>query len=218
MTTLADIRTAIRTILNDPSAATWSNDNLDSWIRAAIADYSTHFKQTLITIIPTTDTDTYALPSDTWQIVRTTLDSKDKLPLFPTHVRWGSGLYYHHDTAAQQIQLDTTPAAGLDLTVTTTAPHDSTLAAGDAATITIPTEHQNIISHFVQWQATLSLQHAQQQNPTSNSSLLMSQLASNAVRIHDAYNTALQRAIYSERQESTGVQWQIPDHLQEIYE
>ena len=91
----------------------------------------------------------------------------------------------HYDTiinadqeADDELWIGPTPTAGQTITVEYLAYHPHELESADF--ITVPTEHHHILRTYVMARATEWLQMAEQANPTSNSSLLMSMLAQNA--------------------------------------
>lgn len=78
-------------------------------------------------------------------------------------------------------------------------------------TITVPDHHQHITRNYVLWRAALQIKSAEEVDPTSNSSLLMSQLAVNADRLRRAYVDSLAKALYAISR-SRPVSWQGQSH------
>ena len=63
--------------------------------------------------------------------------------------------------------------------------------------LTVPDEHQHILRNYVLWRAAIQLKVTEEASPTSNSSLIMSQLAVNVDRMRRAYIDSLAKALYS---------------------
>ena len=107
-----------------------------------------------------------------------------------------------------ELWISKSPAAGEEIAVYYHAHH--ALIANPAAvsgSCTVPPSHHNLLSLFVFWQNALALANAEQQTPTSNSSLLMAQLAQNARRAENAYHVALRQALYAAGGESRSSRW-----------
>ena len=82
----------------------------------------------------------------------------------------------------------------------------------------VPVHHQQLLTKYVMWQAAQHLASAEQQSPTSSSSLLMAQLAQNARRLELSYATAVQQAVYADEGKSMAINWmKAATAMQRIY-
>ncbi|MCW7072207.1 MAG: hypothetical protein OCU12_07800 [Methanophagales archaeon] len=217
MTTLAEFRARCQVQLGDTGAATWPAATIDGWIKDGIRDYGEHFRQRLyVDIAAVAGQYNYTLPSDAWSILSVEYPKGEDPPVFLVPWRRSDKRFQNlaaydfersGSNAGAEVWLGVEPEAGKTIRVRYEALHDADLAAGDTAVLTLPAEHENLVLMFVVWRATLELQNKEQQNPTSNSSLLMSQLASNAHRLQQDYSNALQRALYSVQSDSGVVSW-----------
>jgi hypothetical protein len=88
------------------------------------------------------------------------------------------------------------------------------LAVGD--TVTVPDRHHDILIAFVIWAAWRELSSAEMQAPTSNSSLLMAQLFSNAGSAEYDYRNMLRYALVAEGGQSDRVIWEM-DKWDRVY-
>jgi hypothetical protein len=210
MTTLAATVTRLLISLNDEGNATWDTEMIATFLNDAIRDYTQHFPiQATDTIAMTTGTDTYDLNTDFMSVISVEYpdgeDPREYMLRRPyTHPDfWSVEGYYdivHNDddTNPSEIIFSTAVLTTKNAIVQYNAHH---VLIADTASIsgnlTVPPYHQHLLTHFVRWQASLHLASAEQQTPTSNSSLLMAQLAQNARRDSLAYSTALQQAIFA---------------------
>ncbi len=223
MTTLTQLADIIQTALSDTAETTYTQIQIESWVIEAIKDYSLHFPLTAVSTIPTiADQTTYTLPTGHQTTLQVEYPTGDDPPTYLHRLNinhtafWLSPTHYHiikHNDAQTADQLVISPkpvSEASTLTITHQADHPHDLQPTDPVTIT--PHHHNLITAFVVWKAAQHLQMKEQQAPTSNSSLLMSQLASNAARLHAEYNTALGRAIYNQPMTNTPLQWQPTDH------
>lgn len=209
-TTFDSVVTRLKITLNDKTATTWDTEMIATFLNDAIRDYTQHFPiQATDTIAMTTGTDTYDLNTDFMNVVSVEYpdgeDPREYMLRRPyTHPDfWNVEGYYdivHNDddTNPSEIVFSDAVATGETAVVQYNAHHalitDTALISGN---ITVPPYHQHLLTHFARWQASLHLASAEQQTPTSNSSLLMAQLAQNARRDSLAYSTALQQAIFA---------------------
>lgn len=231
MTTWAKLIDQCEAVLNDEDNSTFSVDLLIKWLNDAIRDYSQHFPRVLSdTISLTTGTSEYDLAADFLGVLSVEYpdgqDPREYLDRRPyTHPDfWSVDGYYDiitsdDDSNDSQIVFSDDVATGQDAIVQYTAYHDLLDDATEASdTITVPQQHQQLLVKYVTWQAALYLASAEQQSPTSNSSLLMAQLAQNARRLALDYSTALQQAIYAAEGKSQAVAWITTGHdLDRIY-
>jgi hypothetical protein len=223
MTTWSKIIDQCENAINDEGNATWSVDQLVKWINDAVRDYSQHFPHILTDEITVTNgTQEYDLAANFMGILSVEYPDGESPRQFLTRRPytngagsdfWNLGGYYDilartDDANAATIifsgELTTDETAVLEYKAHQALIDDANDVSG---TVSVPAEHQHLLVKYVQWQATTQLQFAEQQSPTSNSSLLMAQLAQNARRLSLEYATALQQAIYAADGESRPINW-----------
>lgn len=225
MTTLAQLADLAQEKLADSGATHWSQSQIETWCNEAIADYSNHFPRTIDATISVSASDRqYDLPADFQEMIEVEYPTGENPPCFLRRVdrnspsTWGIEGYYdiltNHDTDnADEIWLSELPAGAGTITYRYLGDHDHDLAS--SGTVTVPTHHENILLLYVQWKALQSLANAEHQNPTSNSSLLMSQLTVDADRMERSYRRAIQEA-QGQRAESAIITWQ-PAGTERVY-
>jgi len=215
-----------QTALDDAGATTWSEAEVLAWLNEGIREYSQHLPRELSAeIAAVADTREYALPWNTLAVHSVEYPADEQPPVYLLRIsyqslRWASGRYYDFLsrldlTTAPQLWLSFAPAAGETIRVRYQAPHAYTLAANEY--VTMPSEHHHVLVGYVLYAAARQLQQAEQAHPTNNSSLLMSQLASNTRRLELAYLNALNRILYH-RQGQSGVRhWGTAEGIRRIY-
>ncbi len=226
-TTLQSLIDACEADLADSGNATWSAADITQWCRDAIADYGQHFPRILQTDITTSADDRqYDLPSNFIDVVSVEYPQGEDPPEYLkrrpyTHEEFWSedGYYdiYRHtdDTDVDEILLSEKPAADETIRVIYQAIHDNTIATG--ANLTVPARHLHLLRNYVLWRAALQLKAVEEANPTSNSSLLMSQYAINVDRLRRQYVDGLAKAVFAESQ-SGPVSWRDKsDEAKRIY-
>ena len=207
-TTLQQLIDQILGDLADTAAATFNENEIEQWTRDAIADYSHHFNKTVTDTISTSLNDrTYDLPALFMDMITVEYPTGEDPPEYlkrRSHQHesfWIEDGYYDvvkrdDDSDVDEIWISEKPAAAETITVTFTASHDNSIGTGTA--VTVPVRHHHVLRNYVFWQATLQLAAAEEAAPTSNSSLLMSQLAQNSDRARRAYLDALAKALFAE--------------------
>jgi hypothetical protein len=218
--TLAALVTRILITLNDEGNATWDTEMIATFLNDAIRDYSQHFPRIRTdSIAMTTGTAEYDLNADYQGILSVEYpdgeDPREYLLRRPyTHDDfWSEEDYYDiipaaDDNNPSQIVISSDVATGETAVVEYLAHHQLITDTGTiTGSNTVPPLHQQLLTKYCQWQAAAHLASAEQQTPTSNSSLLMAQLAQNARRLELSYATALQQAIYADEGKSTAVNW-----------
>jgi hypothetical protein len=226
MTTLTSLTSRTLDAIADPTGLVWTAAQVQEWLRDAIRDYSQFFPRQLVTTITTTaGVHHYDLPAGLSTILLveypTGEDPPEYLALRPrSHASfWNRTGYFDFrpvddPTAAPELYISEAPAAGETITVTYLAPHDHALNA--AAELTVPPIHEPILILFA---ITMAWQHRlarEQQSPTSNSSLLLSQFATNADRARRNYVQALGRARIAAAGTSAQSTWRM-DKFDRIY-
>jgi hypothetical protein len=216
LTTLTELIDACEADLADSGNATFAAADVQQWCRDAIADYSQHYPRKMTATINAADDDReYDLPAALAQVITVEYpdgeDPKKFLrprpyshPDFWSEEGFYSVLLREDATDAPELWISTKPSTGEDIIVDYAANHDNTILVG--GTLTVPAEHESILRKYVIWQATVQLAKVEEANPTSNSSLLMSQLAINSDRARRSYIDALAKAIYADSK-SSPVSW-----------
>jgi hypothetical protein len=205
--TLQNLIDACEADLNDRSNAIFNVEDIEQWCRDAIADYSLHFHTAESTTIDCADnTRQYDLPLRLLDIISVEYPKGQdppqflqKRPVNHPEFWYEDGYYdirYHNShTAADVLLISTKPSTGHDIEVNWIGMYDNTMLPSTA--ITVPGKHQHILRQYVNWRAVVKLKAAEEANPTSNSSLLMSQLAINVDRARRAYTDALAKALFA---------------------
>ena len=204
MTTLAELADRAQNAVSDSAAGTWSQSLMEEWAVEAIRDYSQYFPRRVQSTISTSADDRkYDLPAGLTHLLSveypTGEDPPEYLSRRPyTHPDfWQEDGYYdyflpHDPTDQGELYISEKPSAGETITVHYQGIHDLSLVSAD--TITVPARHEPILIEFIIWRAWLEKLGAEEQSPTSNSSLLLNQYASNADRARRNYVQALNRA------------------------
>lgn len=210
----------IQVFLNDEGDATWDTEMIATFLNDAIRDYSQHFPRIKSqTINMATDDQDYDLPVDYLGVLSVEYPAGEDPPEYLVRKNytdpgfWDCDDYYDiinsaDDNNPDELWISAEPTTGETAVVLYNAYHQL------IADPTTPTEtntvreiHQHILVLHVQWKASIHLMNAEQQNPTSNSSLLMAQLAQNARRNELSYHTALQQALYADEGRSRHINW-----------
>jgi hypothetical protein len=216
MTTLQSLINSCESHLGDDANAVWAAADIEQWCRDGMADYSLHFPRTLSQTINCADSYEYDLSSGFLEIISVEYpDGQDP----PNFLGWkdrlddnfyGSDGYYDviHKGSSAASTLVTSKnygANGNDIVVLYLSTHDSSIAA--LTSLTVPDEHLHLVRNYVLWQAAVQLKIKEEADPTSNSSLLMSQYAINVDRARRAYVDALAKAVYA-TSKSVQISWQ----------
>jgi hypothetical protein len=216
MTTLQQLVDQCAAELDDPTHAVFAAADVEQWCRDAIGDYSLHFPRVVSKDLTTTAEDrSYDLDAGVVGVLTVEYPLGEEPPAFlrPRNRRqarfWLANDSYdvirHRDeTAPAEVWISPLPAAGETIRVVYQKRHDNELAA--AATLTVPLQHQHLLKNYAIWRAALQLLHDEEAAPTSNSSLLMGQLAANADRARRQYVDGLAKALFADS-ESASVSW-----------
>lgn len=219
MTTLQQLIDATQGDLGDQAEATWHSEDIEQWLRDAIGDYSLHFPRILTQTIACSANDrTYDLPAGFMQVLTVEYPAGQDPPEYLArrphdHPHfWRVAGYFDiirrgDDTDVDEIWISQKPSAGESIDVIYQGQHlMDTTNLTNTDSLTVPERHHSLLRRFATWQAAERLKAAEQATPTSNSSLLMSQLAINADRARRAYVDALAKAIFAESESAT-VSW-----------
>ena len=224
MSTLEEVADAIQATLNDAGASTWSQAQIEQWVNEAIADYTQHFQREVETTIATMASDQkYDLPPDFQRMLRVELPDGESPP---SYLIWRdrrrsdfwnvSGHYdivYHRDDGVvDEIWLSSDPGTDT-LRCWYLALHDSDLDSGDD--VTVPADHHHLLHLFVFWRAYQMLAVEEAKAPTSNSSLILAQLAQSARAAWLDYRRELEKLLAESAR--SGTQGWRPNHLEGVY-
>lgn len=204
--------------LNDSGAAEFSEAQLLSFLNEAIREYSQHLPRiSTADITAVLNTRTYSLPIDTLNILSIEYPVGEDPPQylqrahhhtlsFP-YVQTYDMITTHDLTQYPQFVLSFDPATAETIRVTYQHPHNHSLTLSDNCTV--PSVHHHILIQYILFAAARFQLATEQANPTSNSSLLMSQLAANMRRLELTYLNALNRILYNIRGQSAVTVWNI---------
>ncbi len=193
--------------LNDSGNATWAAADLKQWSIDSIADYGLHFPLKLTDDITTSlNVRIYDIDEGFLTAVSVEYPQGEDPPQYlqpRSHVHsnfWTTEGYYDiilrdDDQVKNEILISTKPAASETIRVNYLSHH--ILPSAGATKLTVPDEHQHILRNYVLWRAAIQLKVAEEASPTSNSSLIMSQLAVNVDRMRRAYVDSLAKALYA---------------------
>lgn len=219
--TADQLAATIRLALDDVAETTFSDAELLSWINEAIKEYSQHLPRTGTASLATVAmTRTYSLPWDAITISAVEYPAGETPPEFLFRMNRKRPSFNHFDyydflpagdlTNAPVLLLSFDPQPGEVITVTYQHPHDSELTA--TSYVTVPSEHHHVLTQYVMFAAARQLQANEEAAPTSSSSLLMSQFASNTRRYELAYLNAINRILYHRRGQSHSASWKMDDY------
>jgi hypothetical protein len=188
--------------LADSAASVWSESELLQFLSDAIRYYSLVFprlRSTTITAVA--DDRKYDLPTDHIRILSVEYPTGEDPPEHLIRSSRLDRVFWQKDSVYDvvrygdqdvddEIWIGDKPNGGETLTIQYLAYHPHTLAASGFCTV--PIEHHHILKSCATWLASRNLQMAQEGTPTSNSSILMGQLALNTERLRDAYYELVQ--------------------------
>lgn len=224
MTILQNLIDDCEADLADTSNATWLAADIEQWCRDAIADYSQHFHSSeASTISCSTNDRQYDLSARLVNVTKVEYPTGEDPPEFlkrrpqnhPDFWRedgYYDVLYHNSDSTADELLISTKPSTGQSIEVTWIGTYDNTMVTSSA--ITVPIEHHHILRSYVMWRALLQLKATEEASPTSNSSLIMSQLAINVDRARRAYTDSLAKALFAVSK-SAVVSWADQDDAAE---
>lgn len=217
---------AIRPALDDAGASVFTDAELLSFLNESIREYSQHLPRISTASLATiSNTRSYSLPYDLINVLAVEYPTDEEPPSFLTRLgrkrRDFLTSTFSYDflprldlTNAPTLLLSFDPDAAETITVTYQHPHDHELTADSY--ITVPTEHHHVLIQYVLFACSRQLQANEEAAPTSSSSLLMSQYASNTRRYELAYLNALNRILFQRRGQSDTTAWQM-DRWDRIY-
>lgn len=215
--TLAELINEVEADLSDSGNSTFAAADIERWLRDAIKDYSQYLPiEKLHDITTSADDRQYDLNDGFVEPLSIEYPQGEDPPQYLkrrpyTHPDfWTIDGYYdiltnEDDTNPNELLISTKPATDEHIYVTYHGIHDYTLIT--SANLTVPAKHHHILRAYARWKATLFLVSQEEASPTSNSSLLMSQLAANARRWEREYKNALAQAIQANYGRSQVTSW-----------
>lgn len=220
-TTFVQLLDRVATAVDDLPHAHYTTAALAAYLNDAVRDYTQHFprlrRHDLTTVA---DQRRYDLPADCLALLTVEYPQGQDPPRYlrrrshhhPTF--WRAPAAYDllpraDQTTPGQLLISPQPPAGHTIRLEYHAHHALiTNTAAVSGHCTVPAHHEHLLLKYVLWQCSLQLQMAEQQTPTSSSSLLMAQLAANARRLRQDYDQALRQAIFAaEGAHSAPVSW-----------
>lgn len=220
-TSFVNLVDRVETAVNDAANAEWSTAELATFLNDAIRDYSKHFPRVRRTDLTTVaDQHEYDLPADVSGALLGVEFPQGEEP--PTYLElrsrygpafWGSVGYYDVIMRGDQTDVDVlvlSEDVAADETVRAEYVAHHALISNVTAISgysSVPVQHEDLLIKYVIWQCSVQLQMAEEQSPTSSSSLLMAQYAANARRNRQQYEDALRQAIYAAEGRSAVVSW-----------
>lgn len=226
MTTLNDFIDRVENAVNDATNTYFSAALVEEWIEDATREYSLHFpRETYNDITTSAGVRAYSLPADLQDVIHVIYPLGDQPDPFLTYLDRRNPHFYDNDEhyywhrhldaqATISIWISATPDAGETIRVYYLGDHDLDVAGG--SDISVPGRHEIILVKYCVWKAVKYLEQAEEQDPTSNSSLLMAQMAQNAFRAERAYYDVLRRALAGMEGRSARATWQL-DKYDRIY-
>jgi hypothetical protein len=217
VTTLAALAARALNAMGDTLAETWSSSQVEEWLLEGIADYSQYFPRQLEAALTTSaGVRAYDLPAALETILLVEYPTGKEPPIYLTRRSrarrdfWTGAGYYDWEavgdaTGTPRLYLAEQPLDGETITVTYLARHDTALASEGAVTVPVPHEHILLLyAVLMAWQERLA---QEERAPTSNSTLLLSQFATNADRARRNYVQAIARARIAGAGRASRVQW-----------
>jgi hypothetical protein len=220
--TFSDLIEQCASDLGDAAHSTWSEADITMWLIDAVADYTEHFpRRTRTTIYTVAGQQAYTLPTSF--LFAATVQYNGRFLSYrarhdPNFGPDNFDIYQPHASNEDaQLIIGATPTTDQTITLTAANKHEAGPTSGDG--ITVPLFHHRLLKAYVRWQATMQRQSKQEASPTSNSSLLMSQLAVNTDRRHRAYLRMLAKALDANAPDSGHTIWSgdAGDGLQRTY-
>ncbi len=229
MTTVAQMGVRVLAALDDAGSATWSVANIEQWVRDGMKEYSILFGE----VVKISDLDIengtylYDLPEPTLtkSIISLEIPHRNDGADPPNYYERKShkdpdfhGGQYYDLIGDGQLVIGDPGVGGLygDLVYTRYYEHGSSLI--EDSTLPIPAYHENLLLYYGMWMAWQFLASGEMQDPTSNSSLLMSQIVQNAHVMRRTYLQAVKIAQDAITEDSVRVSWrEASDYPTEIY-
>lgn len=226
MTIRSALETEIRHRLSDDDGSViyWSDDQIDTWINAALNELSAHFPRTLTTTITTSADDrTYDLPANFLKMLSVEYPTGDEPPTYLSHKAfngpnfWGNDGYYDviqrgDDTDVNELWISEKPAASETITINYHGKH--TIPTADGDTITLPDHLKELLILFCLWKAFEERAANEAANPDP-SNLIISTMTLNAYRAERAFKWELER-LQRAHSETAITSWSM-DKFDQIY-
>jgi hypothetical protein len=219
---MIELRERCQRTLNDASGATFSDDLVDGWIRAALEEYSQHFNKVVDVQVSgiVAGTYAYAVTERVGSVMRVEYPEGQDPPKYAQRRPYGNNEFFLHADSYDFIQTKGESAGILflsDPTQDSTATITALRTFDETATeLDIPAKHEPILIARVRWQARQFQADGELLAPTSNSSLLMAQMEQNAKSARKDYYQMLYNAVLTESGGSVSVRWEM-DKYGQVY-
>ena len=211
MTTLVEFRLSLRNLLTDKTQ--WRDALLTNWIQDAVRDYSLNFPRLVrSTIAAVTGTSAYSLSAYTMLTVRAVEYPAGESPrrLLAPRSRADPGFTgsASYDLSADfaTLYLGETPATGESILVEYDSVH--AVPTSDAAELTIPPQHSELLRLYVIWKACVSLEMDENVS-VDRQREMMNALGLNAYRAERAYRSRLKEALRTATHSGIAGQWRM---------
>jgi hypothetical protein len=214
MTTRAELRESLRNLLADKTQ--WRDTLINGWINDAIRDYSHSLPRLATsTISMSTGTQSYNVASYNIQAVRAVEYPAGETPrrllarLSRAQQAFDGGPYYDIKADNSILYIGEAPAAGESLLIEYDTLH--TVPASDAAVLTVPDRHIELLRLFVVWKAILQLEMDENVSVNRRRDMLNA-LGLNAFRAERAYRSRLRDVLGSLALGEFAGPWQMDQH------
>jgi len=205
----------IETVVDGTGNGVWSTVELATFLNEAIREYSEHFPRGLrVEIGLTAGVWRYDLPAGCLRVLEAAYPAGAFPPRYLRRWQrerrdfWLGGCYDVFEGDRHELIVGDAVADGEGVAVVYEGLHElieDVEAIGGFSSV--PGEHEDLLVKYVIWRCSAQLQKHEEQSPTSGSSLLMSQYASNARRDRQAYEGALAQALYAREGRSVILSW-----------
>jgi hypothetical protein len=207
--TLGDLRGLLRLTLADATA--WPDATLDRWIQAGIRLYSEHFpRRYRAEVALSAGAQAYAVPGalSSRGVISVEYPAGETPPRFLVRVSEAAALFgaggrcyavrgvaEENVTASGYIVFAEAVADGETAVVEYWGPHPLPAAGDDTAVITVPQQHLEAITAYVEFAAHYELE-TDEACVTDGSTIILAQLGENARRAWNRYKEVCDRLLY----------------------
>ncbi len=217
MTTLAEVVTSARQVLNDAGSTDFTDDMIEDWIAQGIRDLNHHFPRRLTdTLTTTAGTHEYDVEISYIAVLSVEYPTGEDPKQFLKHRAyteqgfWTSEDYYDFIRRFDQLSanppqliISASPPAGETITIEVVAEHDIA-----ASPLTILDRHIPIILEYVKWQAWEALAALEGKDPTLTHASA-DKYKMSAVRAERLYRNALKAAKDAESDSGIVGTWEM---------
>lgn len=218
MTTRAELRESLRNLLSDRTQ--WRDSLLNGWINDAIRDYSHNLPRLASATLPMVSGQTsYSIAVYSIQAVRAVEYPAGQSPrrllrrLSRADPRFDGGAYYDLKADHSILYIGERPTTSESLLLEYDTPH--TIPSSDAAALTVPDRHLELLRLFVVWKAAAQLELDESVSVDRRREMLEA-LGTTASRLEQAYRQRMSEVLASMALGDWSERWQMP-HGDRIY-